>query len=235
MKHLLFTLVFVLIEILSVEFAFANIDEQNVNPEINRHYQGAEFQNWVGVFERAGREVFDQRHAVIQALRLQPGMDIADIGAGTGFYSLLFAKAVGGTGNVFAVDVTEDFIFNINRRAREQNLKNIHGVISHQKNTLLAPSSIDLAFVCATYHHFEYPQTMLASIRRALRPGGKLVIIDFRKQANVSSEWVMTHVRSDKQTVIKEIEQAGFQFESESDLLKSNYFLWFVKGNDAQP
>jgi len=235
MKRLLFAIVFVLIDILSVEFAFANIDEQNVNPEINRHYQGAEFQDWVGVFEQAGREVFDQRHAVVQALRLQPGMDIADIGAGTGFYSLLFAKAVGGTGNVFAVDVTEDFIFNINRRAREQNLKNIHGVISHQKNTLLAPSSIDLAFVCATYHHFEYPQTMLASIHSALRPGGKLVIIDFRKQAEISSNWVMSHVRSDKQTVIKEIEQAGFRFETESDLLKSNYFLWFVKGNRVHP
>ncbi len=70
---------------------------------------------------------------------------------------------------------------------------------------------------------------MLTSIHRALRPGGKLVIIDFRKQAGLSSAWVMSHVRSDKQTVIKEIEQAGFQFESESNLLKSNDFLWFVK------
>ena len=235
MSRFLFTLLFVLIEIIWVEFALANIDEQNVNPEINRHYQGAAFQKWVGVFERAGREVYDQRHAVVQALQLRPGMDIADIGSGTGFYSLLFAKTVGKSGNVFAVDVTDDFIFNINRRAREQNLKNIHAVLSHQKSTLLAPESIDLAFICATYHHFEFPQTMLASIHHALRPGGKLVIIDFRKQAGVSSAWVMSHVRSDKQTVIKEIKQAGFRYESESDLLKSNYFLWFIKRNSEYP
>ena len=212
-----------------VESGFAKIDEENFNPEINRHYQGAEFADWVGVFEQAGREVYDQRHAVVKALKLQPGMDIADIGAGTGFYTLLFARAVGSNGNVFAVDITKDFIFNIQRRAHEENLKNIHGVLNNQKDTLLAPNSIDLAFVCATYHHFEYPQTMLASIHRALRPGGKLIIIDFHKQAGISSAWVMSHVRSDKSTVIQEIEQAGFQFQSESELLKANFFLWFEK------
>lgn len=224
MKLLLISFLFVL-----AEFAFANVGEQNVNPGVNRHYMGTTFQEWVGVFERDEREVYNQRHAVVKALQLRPASDIADIGAGTGFYSLLFAKAVGATGNVFAVDITEDFIFNINRRAKEQNLKNIHAVLSNQKDMLLAPQSIDLAFVCATYHHFEYPQTMLASIHNALRPGGKLVIIDFRRQVELSSEWVMSHVRSDKQAVIKEIEHAGFQFESESNLLKSNYFLWFVK------
>ena len=207
----------------------ARINEQNVNPSINQHYIGATYQEWLGVFEREGREVFNQRHAVVKELKLRPGSDVADIGAGTGFYSLLFAKVVGSTGNVFAVDITDDFIFNINRRAKEQNLNNIYAVLSKQKDILLAPQSIDLAFVCATYHHFEYPQTILASINRALRPGGKLVIIDFRKQAEFSSEWVMSHVRSDKKAVIKQIEQAGFKFKSESELLKSNYFLWFEK------
>ncbi len=222
-------LLFTLFLITLTELSFAKVSEQNVNPGINQHYIGATYQEWVEIFERDEREVYNQRHAVVKALKLPPASDVADIGAGTGFYSLLFAEAVGPTGNVFAVDITEDFILNINRRAQEQKLKNIHAVLSNEKDTLLAPNSIDLAFVCATYHHFEYPQTMLASIRRALRPGGKLVIIDFRKQAGLSSDWVMTHVRSDKQSVIKELEQAGFKFESESNLLKSNYFLWFIK------
>lgn len=222
-------LLFITLLLALSEFSFAIVSEHNVNPGINQHYIGSTYQEWVEVFERDEREVYNQRHAVVKALKLRPASDVADIGAGTGFYSLLFAKAVGATGNVFAVDITEDFILNINRRAQEQNLKNIHAILSSENDTLLAPHSIDLAFVCATYHHFEYPQTMLDSIRRALRPGGKLVIIDFRKQAGLSSAWVMSHVRSDKQTVIKEIEQAGFQFESESNLLKSNYFLWFVK------
>jgi len=70
---------------------------------------------------------------------------------------------------------------------------------------------------------------MLASIHCALRPGVKLIIIDFIKQPGISSSWIMSHVRSDKQAIIKEIEQAGFQFEVESKPLKSNYFLWFIK------
>lgn len=218
-----------LLLLLLCELANANIDEQNVNPEINRHYQGAAFQDWVGVFERPGREVYDRRVDVVKALQLKSGMAIADIGAGTGFYSLLFAEEVGASGHVFAVDVTEDFVLNINRRAREKNLKNIHSVLSNQTDTLLVPDSIDMAFVCDTYHHFEYPQTMLASIRRALRPDGKLIIIDFRKISGISSSWVMSHVRTDKQEVIKEIERAGFKFQKESDLLKTNYILWFSK------
>lgn len=212
----------------------AKLTEQNVNPEINRHYEGAAFKDWVGTFEREGREVYDKRNEVVKALNLKAGMNIADIGAGTGFYSLLFAREVGNVGNVFAVDITEDFILNINRRAAEANLKNIHGVLNTQKETLLAPNSIDLAFVCDTYHHFEYPQTMLESIYKALRPGGQLVIIDFMKQSGVSSAWVMSHVRADKKTVIKEIEQAGFKMQKESGLLQTNYFIWFVKTENGQ-
>jgi predicted methyltransferase len=203
--------------------------EQNVNPGINHHYQGAGYHQWFSTFERPGREVYDRRVDVVQALQLKPEMDIADIGAGTGFYSLLFAKQVGSSGNVYAVDVTDDFVRNIKRRASEQNLHNIHAVLSSQRDTRLDPGSIDMAFVCNTYHHFEYPQTMLASIYRALRPGGKLIIIDYRKQPGRSSSWVMSHVRSAKQTVINEIQQAGFKLHSESDILKENYFLSFVK------
>jgi ubiquinone/menaquinone biosynthesis C-methylase UbiE len=227
MKHIISVLLLVFSGLV-----VANIAEQSINPGINRHYLNAQFQDWVGIFEQPGREVYDKRHAVVKALNLKPGMNVADIGAGTGFYSLLFAEKVGKTGHVFAVDITDDFILNINRRASEKNMKNIHGVVSTQKDTLLAPDSVDMAFVCDTYHHFEYPQTMLTSIRRALRSGGELIIIDFRKQPQISSSWVMSHVRTDKNTVIKEIEQAGFKFQSETDILKTNYFLRFVKNSN---
>lgn len=203
--------------------------EQNVNPGINQHYQDAQYQQWLSTFEWSGREVYDRRHDIVQALELKAGMDIADIGAGTGFYSLLFAQQVGKSGNIFAVDVTDDFVRNIERRASETNLDNVHPILSQQKDTRLETGSIDMAFVCNTYHHFEYPQSMLASIHRALRPGGELVIIDYRKQAGNSSAWVMSHVRSGKQAVVEEIERAGFKFHTESDILKENYFLRFMK------
>lgn len=203
--------------------------EQNVSPGINQHYEGAQYQQWFSTFERPGREVYDRREDIVQALQLKAGMDVADIGAGTGFYSLLFAQKVGSSGKVFAVDITDDFVRNIKRRAAENKLENIHAIISEQKDTRLDANSIDLAFVCNTYHHFEYPQAMLASIGRALRSGGTLVIIDYRKQPATSSPWVMSHVRPDKQTVINEIEQAGFKLQSEPMTLTENFFLSFVK------
>lgn len=204
-------------------------EEKNVNPGINEYYNDAEFQRWVSVFERPGREVYDKRHTIVESLDLIPGMVVADIGAGTGFYTHLFAEAVGDSGKVYAVDISENFIENILRIAKKQGLKNIEGIISTPTSAGLAPASIDLAFICDTYHHFEYPQTMLASIHKSLRPGGKLVIIDFRKQPGVSSGWVMSHVRANEVTVIKEVEAAGFRLVAQQDLLLSNYFLTFVK------
>jgi len=204
-------------------------EEMNVNPGINEYYYDAEFQHWVSVFERPGREVYDKRHTIVSALALKPGMAVADIGAGTGFYTHLFANFVGNSGKVYAVDISENFIENILRTAKKQGLNNIEGIINNPHSTNLAPISIDLAFICDTYHHFEYPQTMLASIHQSLRPGGKLVIIDFRKQPGVSSGWVMSHVRANEETVIKEVKKAGFRLVTQQDLLHSNYFLTFVK------
>jgi ubiquinone/menaquinone biosynthesis C-methylase UbiE len=204
-------------------------EEQNVNPDINRHYQNPEFERWVTIFESPGREVYDRREAIVGALALKPGMVVADIGAGTGLFTLMFSHRVGDTGSVYAVDISSAFIDNILRRAREQDMKNVIGLVNDQKDTRLPPASIDVAFICDTYHHFEFPQTMLASIRGALRPGGRLVIIDFRKQPAVSTAWVMSHVRADKSIVIDEVTQAGFRLIADRDILTRNYYLEFEK------
>jgi predicted methyltransferase len=205
--------------------------EQNVNPGINNYYYDAEFEHWVSVFERPGREVYDRRHDIVNALRLKPGMAVADIGAGTGFYTHLFAKQVGNSGQIYAVDISENFVQNILRAAKAQGLDNVKGIVNNQQNTKLPTNSVDLAFICDTYHHFEYPQTILASIHQALRPGGQLIIIDFRKQHGVSSGWVMSHVRANEATVIREVESTGFRLTEKSQLLHENYFLKFTKND----
>ena len=206
--------------------------EQNVNPDINEYYYNAEFKHWVGIFERPGREVYDKRENIVAELGLKPGMTVADIGAGTGFYTHMFAKQVGSSGRVYAVDISENFIHHILQTARTQDLNNIEGIINDQQETKLPVGSVDLVFVCDTYHHFEYPQTMLASIHKALRPGGQLVIIDFRKMPDVSSSWVMSHVRADETDVIREVETAGFRLSRKSDLLHENFFLKFNKASN---
>jgi predicted methyltransferase len=205
--------------------------EQNVNPGINEYYYNAEFKHWVGVFERPGREVYDKRENIVAELGLKPGMTVADIGAGTGFYTHLFAKQVGKSGRIYAVDISENFIRHILQAARSQGLNNVEGIVNTQHETKLPLNSVDLAFVCNTYHHFEYPQTMLASIHQALRPGGQLVIIDLRKIPGVSSSWAMSHVRANESDVISEVEAAGFRLTEQSDLLHENFFLKFAKAS----
>lgn len=198
-----------------------------VDPDINAYYHDTNVEQWRETFESEGREVFDRRAEIVAALDLTPGMDIADVGAGTGLYTLLFARAVGPTGKVYAVDVSADFINAIGERAAAAGLANIVPVMNRQQSTELAPASVDAVFIADTYHHFEFPGAMLASIHQALRPGGALAIIDFRRLPGVSSPWVLSHVRAGREQVIEEVERAGFRFVDEPVRLGTNYFVRF--------
>jgi predicted methyltransferase len=203
--------------------------EQSVRPGVNRHYENPDWSAWVARFERPDREVYARRRAIVAATGLRPGMTVADIGAGTGLFTRLFAPEVGPGGKVYAVDISPTFIENILRTSREQGLANVEGIVNTPRDVSLPPASIDLAFLSNTYHHFEYPQSMLASIHRALRRGGRLIVIDFRKQPGISSRWVMGHVRTNRETVIREIHAAGYRLLEDKPLLYSNYFLVFQK------
>ena len=203
--------------------------EQSVRPGVNRQYENPNWQQWVNTFERRGREVYEMRHNIVTATGVRPGMAVADIGAGTGLFTRLFAPAVTPGGKVYAVDISSTFIDNILRTSREQGLTNVEGIVNTPRDTGLPAGSIDLAFITATYHHFEYPASMLASIHHALRTGGRLVVIDFRRDPRISSRWVMGHVRGDKATTIREIQSAGFHLVEEKPLLRTNYFLVFSK------
>jgi len=203
--------------------------ERDVNPGINDNFRNPDFATWVERFEHEGREVYDKRLQIVQALNLKPGMQVADVGAGTGLFSKLFSPRVGAGGKVYAEDISEVFIRNIRRIAHEQGMRNLVGIVGSDKDAKLPAAALDLIFVCDTYHHFEYPQSMLASLRRALKPAGRLVVIDFIKDPAQSSAWILHHVRADKRTVISEIEAAGFKLSREEAFLRSNYFIVFTK------
>jgi ubiquinone/menaquinone biosynthesis C-methylase UbiE len=203
--------------------------EHSVRPGINAHFADPDWQQWVNTFERPGRELYDQRLAIVAASQVSPGMAIADIGAGTGLFTRLFAAAVEPGGRVYAIDISSTFIDNILRTCREQGLSNVTGIVNMPADVGLPANTIDLAFIAATYHHFEFPQQILASIDRALRSAGRVIIIDFRRDPRISSNWVMGHVRGDKMQVIEEMQAAGFRLVDEKPLLRTNYFLEFVK------
>ena len=200
-----------------------------VGPDMNAYYYEADPDHWAEIFERSGREVFDRRFQVVEALGIKPGMRIADVGAGTGLYTMLVARAVGPAGLVYAVDISESFVASIEARAKEYHVDNVVPVVNHPQGTELPPDSVDLVFLADTYHHFEYPRAMLASIHQALVPGGALAIIDFRRLPGVSNPWIMGHVRAGREEVIDEVEAAGFRFEDEPLKLRGNYFLRFRK------
>lgn len=202
---------------------------EGADPDINRPFRGARLEHWSEVFERPGREVFDQRLRILEATGAREGTRVADIGTGTGLFATLFARAVGPSGRVYAVDISPGFVSSIGERARIEGLANLTPVLNTQTDSGLEPSSIDLAFVCDTYHHFEDPGAMLASIRRALAPGGTLIVIDYHRRPGVSSPWVLGHVRSDRRQVVREVTAAGFQALDSPDLLRQSYFLRFKK------
>ncbi len=205
------------------------VEAPGARHDINVPFEDAAYEQWVGIFERSGREVYDRRHQIVEATGVWRGAVVADIGAGTGLFTRLFARTVGSEGKVYAVDISRVFVKNILRTARAEGLANVEGIVNTQTETLLPASSIDIAFVSDTYHHFEQPKPMLASIRRALRSGGMLIVVDFERIEGKSSAWVLEHVRVSKEEVIREIEAEGFRFTGQGDFLRENYFLKFVR------
>ena len=203
--------------------------EQSVNPEINRNYANPNVTQWRGVFERDGREVWDRRADIIRHLQLRPGQVVADVGAGTGFFSVLIAHEVGRAGRVYAVDIARNFVEASVQRARDRGLSNVVGIVNTPRDVGLPPNSVDLVFTSDTYHHFEYPQSILRSIHAALKPGGELVVIDFKRVPGVSSPWVLGHVRAGEPQVLAEIEAAGFALRERLDFMDSQFYLRFRK------
>jgi FkbM family methyltransferase len=204
--------------------------DKSVKPGINDSFRDPNVEDFTGRFEVESREVYALRKEIVQACALEPGLTIADIGAGTGLFTRLFADAVGKQGRVIAVDISPKFLEHIRRTAREANLTNIDTLACTADSTELPAESIDLAYICDTYHHFEFPQKTMASLHRALRPGGRVILIDFRRVEGVSSDWTMEHVRAGQEVFESEILGAGFRKVAEKpDLLKENYFVVFEK------
>lgn len=205
--------------------------EQSVKPGVNTEYlkPDLDVENWVERFEREGREIYDNREKIVAAAGIRPGAAVADIGAGTGLFTPLFSKAVGQRGRVYAVDIVPAFVERIRAQAATNHLTNVEAVLCTERSVELPQESIDLAFICDVYHHFEYPRSSLDSIYRALRPGGEIFLVEFKRIPGVSSDWTLNHVRAGQEVFTEEIEAAGFKMVQEIDMLKDNYVLRFRK------
>lgn len=188
-------------------------------------------EEWLSRFEVESREVFAHKDKVLDGTGIQPGHTVADIGAGTGFYARLFSQAVGSEGWVYAVDISPKFLQHINQQAHDDDIHNLTTVLCSERSTRLPPDSVDVVFICDTYHHFEFHEQTLASLFQAVRPGGILNVIDFERIPGKSREFILGHVRAGKEVFRSEIEAAGFRFEKEITIpgFQENYFLQFRK------
>lgn len=210
-------------------FLLPGCKAKSVKPGINDNFKHmTDVDTWVKRFEGESREIYHQRKAIVAQLGLKPGMDVADIGAGTGLFESSFAHAVEPGGMVYAVDIAPQFIKYINERVAEAGITNVKTVLCEEDSVELPPNSIDLAFICDTYHHFEYPESTMHSLYDALRPGGEVVIVDFDRIEGVSRDWILGHVRLGKEGVIKEVRSFGFELtdnQPNDAFLKENYII----------
>lgn len=177
--------------------------------------------------EDPGRDAWQQPAAVVDSLGIRPGDDVADLGAGSGYFTVRLAQAVGPAGNVYAVDMDPQMLEYIERRAAEQQLDNVQTILAEPHDPKLGSASVDLIFTCNTLHHISDRGRYYASLARALRPGGRLVDIDFQKRPSPVGPSV--EMRIAKKDVIKEIEAAGFRLIKEFDFLQYQYFLIFER------
>jgi ubiquinone/menaquinone biosynthesis C-methylase UbiE len=159
---------------------------------------------------------------LIAAMNVKPGMTAADIGTGTGYMLPFLSRAVGPTGRVFGEDIQTDFL----DRAKLKKEKNVELILGTESDPKLPPDSVDVALVLDVYHHFDFPDKMLAAIRSAIKPGGHLVIVDFYKSASPSPG----HIRIERDEVVAEIERNGFHLNAKREHIpKTQYMLTFSK------
>ncbi len=191
-------------------------------------------EDFIKRFEVESREVFACRKQILEAIQLKPGMAVADVGSGTGLYLGPLSHSVGTEGKVFAIDISPKFAKHLRDRAKQEELTNVEVVLCSDRDVNLKANSIDRAFICDVYHHFEYPESSLKSIHRAMRDGGKLILVDFYREPQVSPErkqWLLGHIRAPLETFKQEIVAAGFKFEEQVtvDGFTENYLLRFSK------
>jgi ubiquinone/menaquinone biosynthesis C-methylase UbiE len=212
--------------------ACASLSAQ-VAKQANSGYQTEEARKSVakGLADPA-RDEKQKPREMIQAMGLQRGMTVADVGTGIGYMLPFLSRAVGRQGRVIGEDIFDDFLASAKQRAENQNLQNVTFVKGTDTDPNLPEGQVDQVLVLDVYHHFDYPERMLAAIHKALKPGGKLVIVEYYKsQEAMPNGRALTHIRLNKPDVIKEIEANHFRLASERDHVPGSQYMLILEKN----
>ena len=182
-------------------------------------FQGAD---WL---ERSNRQSEENTTLAIQQLQLKPGMVVADIGAGTGYYSLRMAKQVQPGGSVLAVDIQPEMLDRLRANARTAGIANVQTILGTESDPKLPPSSVDVAIMVDVYHELSRPQRVLQNIRSALKPEGQLVLLEYRKE-DPSVPIRLEHKMSLAE-VREEVQPEGYHFVKSVESLPWQHMIFF--------
>jgi arsenite methyltransferase len=176
-------------------------------------------------YEGVNRDDWQQPQRVIAALNIRPGDRVADLGSGGGYFTFRLAEAVGPTGRVYAVDIDRDMVDLIAKRVKQETPSNIEPILAKPDDPLLPKTAVDLIFTANTYHHIDKRIAYFANLRKYLRPGGRVAIIDFDRRS-----WLVGLFRhyTPREFIKPEMEQAGYSLQQELDFLDRQSFLIFT-------
>ena len=177
--------------------------------------------------DRAEREAEEQPTRALQIMQITPGMAVADIGAGSGYFTERLARLVGPTGRVFATDIQQGMIDLLKRRLSAERIQNVTVILGEPSNPRLPAGTIDLALMVDVYHELGAPQTVLGHIRTALKPGGRLVLVEYKGE-----DPTIPILPSHKMTVAQakiEVEAEGFVMTTANSSLPRQHVLIFTK------
>ena len=169
---------------------------------------------------------------LVRAMGLQPGMTVADVGTGIGYMLPFLSRRVGPTGHVIAEDIFDDFLDSAKQAAENQKLENVTFVKGTETDPKLPEGEVDVVLALDVYHHFDYPDKMLAAIHKSLKPGGKLVVVEYYKRPEaMPNNRALTHIRLDMPDVIKEIEGNHFHLLSEKEHIPDSQYMLVLRKN----
>jgi ubiquinone/menaquinone biosynthesis C-methylase UbiE len=169
---------------------------------------------------------------LVRDMGLQEGMTVADIGTGVGYMLPFLSRRVGASGKVIAEDIFDDFLSAARERAANQKLENVTFVKGSETDPSLPEAQVDVALVLDAYHHFNFPEKMLASIHKSLKPDGKLVIVEYYKRSGAMGRGnAEQHIRIDMPDVIKEVEANHFHLIAERETIPDSQYMLLLRRN----
>src|SRR5579871_5913402 len=181
--------------------------------DANQRYRTVEGRKAVAAgLAGSNRDATQRPQELVDSMPLKPGMTVADVGTGVGYMLPYLSRAVGPSGKVEAEDIFDDFLAKAKENAAKEGLANVAFVKGEETDPHLGDNDVDVILALDSYHHYDYPEKMLAGFRRALRPGGRLVIVEYYKRPNAMQGMDATkHIRLDEPDLVAEVERNGFR------------------------